>query len=386
MYEISIFNKIAESGLSLLTEDKYRIKHESLDSADGIVVRSYDLKEVTFPDNLKAIARAGAGVNNIPVEACCEKGIVVFNAPGANANGVKELTLLGMLISSRKICEGVAWARSLTGDVASLVEKGKKNYAGPELKGKTLGVVGLGAVGVEVANMGVKMGMKVMGYDPFLSLERALGLSWDVQYHQSLDPLLREADYISIHVPLMAETKEMFNQEAFAKMKDGVKIINNARGGLVKDADIIAALQSKKVDRYVTDFPNEILNQVENVVPIPHLGASTPESEDNSAVMAVEELKDFLENGNIVNSVNFPGCSLPRTPGTHRVTVMSRNASNIIGHISEVMAKHQQGIVDMINKTRGTCGYAIIDLDKAVDQGLMDDLMAIEGAQRVYKL
>jgi len=206
MYEISIFNTIAESGLSLLDPQKYHLKKEALDSADGIVLRSYDLKKVEFPQNLKAIARAGAGVNNIPVEACCHKGIVVFNAPGANANGVKELTLLGMLISSRKICEGVAWSRSLTGDVESQVEKGKKNYAGPELKGKTLGVVGLGAVGVEVANMGIKLGMKVVGYDPFLSLERALGLSWDVQYHPSLDSVLRESDYISLHVPLMDET------------------------------------------------------------------------------------------------------------------------------------------------------------------------------------
>src|SRR5512137_1344340 len=321
MYRIDLLNKISEKGLSLFTE-KYEYRADIPD-ADGILVRSKEMKEMALPSSLKAIARAGAGVNNIPIPKCSERGIIVFNTPGANANAVKELVLMALFMSSRKVYQGIAWANGLIGKgdaVPKLVEDGKSQFDGPEIKGKKLGVVGLGAIGVMVANDSEALGMEVIGYDPFLTVDSAWGLSRTVKKALSLDSLLADSDYITLHVPLNDKTKSMINKDKLALLKKGVRLLNFARGGLVNNKDLQEAISQGIVACYVTDFPDEELLKMDNVIPIPHLGASTPESEENCAHMAVQQLMDFLEQGNIKNSVNFPECVLPQS-GARRLII-----------------------------------------------------------------
>jgi D-3-phosphoglycerate dehydrogenase len=383
MFKISVFNKVSERGMELFNKESYEISKENLVSADGIILRSAKLNEKIFPSNLKAIARAGAGYNNIPIEKCTQNGIVVFNTPGANANGVMELTLLSLLLSSRKVYEGIEWAKNLKGDISSQVEKNKSNFAGLEIKNKTLGVIGLGAIGVLVANMGIKMGMNVIGYDPYMSVKRALGLSWDVKYAESLDELLNKADFITLHMPLMDKTKNFINNEVLRKVKKGAKLINNSRGGLVDSSAVIEALNSGKLSKYITDFPDELLLNRENVICIPHLGASTPESEVNCAVMAANQLIDYLENGNIINSVNYPECNLERVAGTSRLTIMNKNFSNMISSYTSIFVKYNINIIDMINKSKGEYAYNIIDVKGKIVDDLIKEIADFDGIIKV---
>jgi len=384
MFKIQTLNKISPKGLDLFPRDKYEVASE-FSSPDGIVLRSYKMHDMELPDSLKAIARAGAGVNNIPIEKCTQKGIVVFNTPGANANAVKELVLAGMLIASRDIIGGVNWVQSLKGkeDIAKLVEKGKSNFAGNELKGKTLGVIGLGAIGAMVANSAIELGMSVIGYDPYLSVEGAWELSSEIQKATGLETLLSQVDYISIHVPLLDSTKDMFNSKTFAMMKDGVKIMNFARGGLINNNDVKKAIKEGKVSCYVTDFPTEDILGVDGIIPIPHLGASTIESEENCAIMAVKQLRDYLENGNIKNSVNFPKCYLSKKEEGQRITISNRNVPNMISELTSILAKHNINISDMINKSRGDIAYNIIDVNSEITDSVIDELKAIDGVIRV---
>jgi len=381
MYKIQLLNKISHLGLNLLPKDKYE-NSEKMDNPDGILVRSADMHTMELPANLKAVARAGAGVNNIPIQKCSEKGIVVFNTPGANANGVKELVILGLLMSSRKILPGIEWTKSLLGkgaEVPALVEKGKGDFVGPEIKGKKLGLIGLGAIGVLVANAAQSLGMEVTGFDPYISVEAAWGLSSNVKRATSLDAVYADSDYISLHLPYNDNTKKMINASVFAKMKKGVRILNFARAELVNDTDMAAALESGSVSCYVTDFPNEETLKMKNIVPIPHLGASTPESEDNCAVMAAEEIRDFLENGNIVNSVNFPNCDLGKCAAKKRITLLHQNVPNMVGQITAILANEKINIADMLNKSKGNLAYTMIDLDNEVSESALKSLNAIEG-------
>ncbi len=379
MFKIQTLNKISPRGLNLLSHDKYEYASEII-NPDGILVRSQDMLKMELPETLKAIARAGAGVNNIPVAKCAEKGIVVFNTPGANANGVKELVLAGLLLASRKIFDGITWAKGLAGkgDAPALIEKGKSNFEGPEIKEKKLGVVGLGAIGVMVANDAEALGMEVAGYDPYLSIESAWGLSRTIKKAISLDSLIADADYITLHVPLNDKTRNMLSKEKFAIMKKGVRILNFSRGELVNNTDLKDAIEQGIVSVYVTDFPNDDLLKTNNVIPIPHLGASTPESEENCAIMAAGQIADFLENGNIKNSVNFPECILPRS-GAKRMVVANKNVPNMIGQITPVLAKHNINIADMLNKSRGDYAYNIIDIDGDVTDKVINELKAING-------
>lgn len=386
MYKIAVFNKICEEGLSLLPDDKYKLTGEDANEAEGILVRSAKLHDLKMPDSIRGIARAGAGTNNIPVSECSDKGIVVFNTPGANANGVSELTILGLLLSSRKVFEGIEWAKTIQGDIEKKVEKCKEQFAGPELKGKTLGVIGLGAIGVLVANSGIKLGMKVIGYDPYVSVKNAIGLSWSMKYAENIEELLGKADYISLHLPLMKETAEFINKDKIDKMKDGVRILNFSRASLVNEEDVINALDSSKVSKYVTDFPTEKMIKNVNVICIPHLGASTPEAEENCAVMAVSQLRDFLENGNIINSVNLPNCSMDRNPGTVRITVINKNVPNMIGSLTGILAKHHINIIEMVNKSRGEYAYNIIDVSGPVTEENLSEIRHIEGILRAFCL
>jgi D-3-phosphoglycerate dehydrogenase len=383
MFDISVFNKVSNKGLKLFNKGNYVINKKNLESADGIILRSKNLLNVNFPKNLKAIARAGAGYNNIPIEKCSKNGIVVFNTPGANANGVMELTLLSLLISSRKVYEGMKWAENLQENVSTQIEKGKSNFAGPEIKNKTLGVIGLGAIGVLVANMGIKLGMNVIGYDPYMSVKRALGLSWDVKYAESLDSLLSKSDYLTLHMPLVDNTKEFVNEEFFTKIKNNSRLINISRGGLVDTDAVIKALGSKKLAKYVTDFPDEKLLACENAICIPHLGASTPESEENCAIMASKQLINYLENGNIDNSVNFPQCNMERTINTTRITVMNKNVSNMIGSYTAIFAKYHINIIDMINKSKDDYAYNIIDVTGDITLELLREIESIKGIIKV---
>ncbi len=381
MFKIQTLNKISPSGLDHFQRDNYEVASEIL-SPDAVVVRSFKMHEMELDANLKAIARAGAGTNNIPIDKCSDQGIIVFNTPGANANAVKELVLASLFLSSRDIANGIAWTQSIKDEgnnVPALVEKNKSNFGGCEIKGKTLGVVGLGAIGAMVANNALDLGMNVVGYDPYLSVEAAWELSSKVKKASGLETLLSEVDYLTIHVPLLDSTKGMFNSEKFSMMKDGIKIINFARGGLVDDDDMIKALESGKVSSYVTDFPEAKLLGVKGVVPIPHLGASTAESEENCAVMAVEQVKDFLENGNIKNSVNFPNAVLPRTASENRIIIANRNVPNMIGEISSLLAESSINIHDMLNKSKNDFAYNIIDVDGEVTDAVVEKLQNIEG-------
>ncbi|SHJ44892.1 D-3-phosphoglycerate dehydrogenase [Dethiosulfatibacter aminovorans DSM 17477] len=384
MFNITTFNKISNEGLKHFDKDSYSLTPDDISNADGVVLRSYKMHDTVLPDTLKAIARAGAGTNNVPVEKCSEKGIVVFNAPGANANGVKEMTLLALLASSRKVNDGIKWVNNLDGDVEKQVEKGKSQFAGPEIMGKTLGVVGLGAIGVLVANMGIKLGMKVIGYDPYISVQKAIGLSWDVKYSSSLDELFGQADYVSLHIPLVDKTKGFMDEENISKMKKGARLINMSRGGLVNDAAILKAIDEGRVSSFVTDFPTDDLINKNGVVCIPHLGASTPESEENCARMVVNQLIDYLENGNITNSVNFPNCSLERTEGTHRIVVLNKNVPNMIGSLTAVFSKYNANIIEMVNKSKGDYAYNIIDIaGTEVNEEKIEELKSIDGIIKV---
>lgn len=380
MFKIQTLNKIAMIGIDVFPREQYEIASDIV-NPDAILVRSADMHNLQLPASVKAIGRAGAGVNNIPVEACSKRGVVVFNTPGANANGVKELVLAGLLMSSRRIVPAIEWAKTLKGkgkEVGPLVEKGKNDFVGPEIKGKKLGVIGLGAIGVMVANDAVSLGMEVAGYDPYISVEAAWGLSRTVRRATSLDQLLSQSDYITLHVPLIDQTKGMLRAEKFALMKKGVRIINLARGGLVKNADILEALKTGAVGCYVTDFPDDDLLDVPGVIAIPHLGASTPEAEDNCAVMAVEQVRDYLENGNIKNSVNFPACALPAM-GRNRILVANANVPNMVGQITTVLAGDKINIADMMNKSAGDFAYNIIDIDGQVSEAQVEKLRKIEG-------
>jgi D-3-phosphoglycerate dehydrogenase len=384
MFKIQTLNKISPRGLDLLPHENYEYASE-IGHPDAILVRSFNMLELEIPASVKAIARAGAGVNNIPVSACSQRGVVVFNTPGANANAVKELVLMGLVVASRKVYRAIAWAKGLAGrgdEVPELIEKGKTQFDGPEIKGKKLGVIGLGAIGIMVANDAVSLGMEVSGYDPFLSVDQAWRLSRQVKKAFSLDSLLSESDYITLHVPLNDKTKGMLGRDKFALMKKGVRILNFARGGLVNNDDIIKAINDGIVATYVTDFPDEDLLGVEGVVPIPHLGASTHESEENCAVMAVEQLRDFLENGNIRNSVNFPECMLPPS-GARRIVIANRNVPNMIGQITPVLAEHNINIADMLNKSRVDYAYNIIDIDGDIDEAATKKLLGIDGVLMV---
>jgi len=332
MFKIQTLNKISSRGLDLLPHEDYEYASE-IATPDAILVRSYKMLEMEMPASLKAIARAGAGVNNIPIDKCAESGIVVFNTPGANANGVKELVILGLLLSSRKVYEGLNWAKSLIGkgeEVPKLIEKGKSDFSGPEIKGKKLGVIGLGAIGVMVANDAAALGMEVIGCDPYISVDSAWGLSRAVRKSINLDSLISESDYISLHLPIIDKTKGIINRDKFSIMKKGVSILNFARGGLVNNSDLKEAIEAGIVSKYVTDFPDEELLKIDNVVSIPHLGASTPESEENCAVMAVNQVREYLEKGNIINSVNFPDCSMEPS-GNKRIIIAKRYVTTISG-------------------------------------------------------
>ncbi len=380
MFTVKTLNKISEKGLNILPEDMYQLSEDAA-APDAILVRSANMLDMEFPDSLKTIARAGAGVNNIPLDRCTEKGIVVFNTPGANANGVKELVLASLFLSSRKIHDGINWAQSLKGkgqEVGKLVEKGKSNFEGPEIKGKRMGIIGLGAIGVMVANDTVALGMEVMGYDPFISVNSAWGLSSSVIRASSLDHLLSTSDYISIHIPLDDKTKGMLNGEKFKIMKNGVRIINLARGGLVNNQDLLKAIENGTVASYVTDFPEDELLGVENIITIPHLGASTPESEDNCATMAVRQMRDFLENGIIKNSVNFPDCELVNM-GNTRIINAHQNIPNMVGQVTTVLAQNKINITSMVNHHKGAIGFNIIDIEGAVSDDVIEKIRKIDG-------
>ena len=380
MFNILTLNKIAKCGLDQLN-DNYKITDDANVDADGIILRSFKMHDMELPESLKAVARAGAGTNNIPIDKCSEKGIVVFNTPGANANAVKELVIAGMLLASRDVIGGVAWANTLTGDdVDKQVEKGKSNFAGCEIKGKTLGIIGLGAIGILVANAAYALGMEVIGYDPYLSVDSALKLSRHVKKANSPEEVYAAADYITIHVPLMDSTRNTINAETIAQMKDGVIILNFARGGLVNNADIKKALADGKVAKYVVDFADsETVNQP-GIINIPHLGASTAESEDNCAVMAARELADYLENGNILNSVNFPNCSLPED-NIGRIAIAHKNIPNVIAKFTEALSS--VNISDMINKSKGELAYTIINTDHAIPAEAIEKLNQIDAVIRV---
>ncbi|NMD70968.1 phosphoglycerate dehydrogenase [Bacillus sp. DNRA2] len=385
---IKTLNAIAENGLKVLNQDQYKIDNDS-QSPDAILVRSFNMHEMEFDQNLKAIARAGAGVNNIPVEKCTEQGIVVFNTPGANANAVKELVLTCLMASSRNLFAGVAWTKTLEGQgdqVPKLVEAGKKAFVGKEIKGKTLGIIGLGAIGALVANDALDLDMDVIGYDPFISVDTAWNLSRNVQRAMTLEQLFANSDYITVHVPLTNDTKGMFNKDTFAIMKDGVTILNFSRGELANEIDMAVALEDGKVSKYVTDFPNENVLKMENCIAIPHLGASTGESEENCAIMASKQVKEFLETGNIKNSVNFPNAALEYT-GKRRVAAFHKNVPNMVGQLTSAISSYNLNIADMVNRSRGNYAYTMIDIDEKVNgeviPGLTQKISEIDGVVTV---
>jgi D-3-phosphoglycerate dehydrogenase len=384
MFRIRTMNKISAPGLNLFPRDRYEVASE-IPHPDAILVRSADLHGVEIPDTVKAIARAGAGYNNIPVSLCSDRGIVVFNTPGGNANAVKELAIAALLLSSRDILGGVSWAASIAAkadEVPDLVEKEKSRFEGPEIRGKVLGVVGLGAIGVMVANDALALGMEVIGYDPYISVDAAWNLSRLVGRADTLESLLARADYVTLHIPLSDTTRGLLNAEKFRLMKKNARIINLARGGLVNEADIIAALESEKIAMYLTDFPTAELLRCKKAVCIPHLGASTPEAEDNCAIMAARQLMDFLETGRIVNSVNFPRCHLEqRAP--YRLLVANRNIPNMVGQITTILAGAGINIMDLINHHRNDYAYNIIDTEQTIPPDILERIIGVDGIIRV---
>ena len=381
--KISCLNPIAAVGMQLFT-DAYE-KVDDFAASDAALVRSASVHELELPDQLLAIARAGAGVNNIPLDKCAEKGIVVFNTPGANANGVKELVLAGMLLASRDIVGGIEWVAHEEDKehIDKLAEKQKKQFAGCEISGKKLGIIGLGAIGAMVANSATHLGMEVYGYDPFISIDAAWNLSRTIKHSKSLDEIYSQCDYITIHVPLTDNTRKMIDREAFTKMKDGVVLLNFARDLLVDEEALIEALDSGKVKKYVTDFANPLVAGRPGILVTPHLGASTEESEENCAVMAVKEVRDFLENGNIKNSVNFPNCDMGTCVAVGRVTIAHKNIPNMISQFTKILGSEGLNIADMTNKSRGSYAYTIIDLESAASKEALDELRAIEGVSKV---
>lgn len=386
MYKYHCLNPIAEVGLSRMTEDYVPVSdHEA---ADAILVRSAVMHDMEFGPNLKAIARAGAGVNNIPLDRCAEQGIVVFNTPGANANGVKELVIAGMLLASRDIIGGINWVQENEedGNIAKDAEKAKKAFAGCELEGKKLGVIGLGAIGVLVANAAVHLGMEVYGYDPYVSVESAWKLSRNIYHAKTVDEIYKECDYITVHVPAMDSTKGMIDGDAIGLMKDGVVVLNFSRNVLVDEEAMVDALVSGKVKHYVTDFPTPEIAGVKGAIVIPHLGASTAESEDNCAKMAVREMMDYLEYGNIKNSVNYPNCDMGKPGENKRIVLLHHNIPNMIGQFTKVLAKDNMNIADMANKSKGEFAYTMIDIDSDIPDTVAEDLRAIEGVLRVRVL
>jgi D-3-phosphoglycerate dehydrogenase len=375
MFHIQTLNQIAEKGIATFSTDTYSVG-ETIEQPDGILLRSYSLHHEEFSEQLKAIARAGAGVNNIPVERCTEKGIVVFNTPGANANAVKELILASLIMSSRNLVDGIVWTKDLQGEeVPQLVEKGKKQYVGSEIAGKRLGVIGLGAIGALVANDALSLGMDVVGYDPYVSVETAWRLSRQVQRAFSLEEIFATCDYITLHVPLVEQTRDIINEHAFQVMKKGARILNFSRGELVDETALEQALEAGIVKHYITDFPNERVLQMKNVIATPHLGASTNESEENCAVMASRQLRDFLETGNIRNSVNYPNVELPYI-GKKRITISHQNIPNMVGQITACLAEHHINIADMVNRSKGSFAYTMIDIDNGIDDIIKEDVVA----------
>lgn len=383
MKNIKLLNKIAEVGTDVFDKESYFVSAD-VENPDAIMVRSAGMHDYEFNPELRAIARAGAGYNNIPVDKCAEAGIVVFNTPGANANAVKELAIAALLLASRKITDGIEWAKNLpdTEDIAKAVEKGKSQFAGCEIAGKTLGVIGLGAIGGMVANIASSLGMNVVGCDPFISIDAAWRLSRSIKKAASYEDIYKTSDYITIHAPSTKDTKNMINAEAISKMKDGVKIINLARADLVNAADIVAALESGKVSCYVTDFPtNDIIGQ-KGVVAIPHLGASTEESEENCAVMAARQLVDFLELGNITNSVNFPNVSIPHT-SDYRICIFHRNVPAVLSGISTILSSASINIENMLNRSRGDYAYTLIEINGDVPEACIGAIGTVNGVLRV---
>ena len=384
MYQIKTFNKISPVGLNRFDGGLYHVG-DSVDNEDGILVRSAKLLDYEFPANLKAISRAGVGVNNIPIDRCSEAGIAVFSTPGANANAVKELVLCGMLMASRDVTGSIKWVKDQVEsgvEVANVVEKGKSAFVGPELYKKTLGVIGLGAIGSLVANVALELGMDVYGYDPFLSVDAALRLDRHVHVVKDIAELYKRAGYITIHIHYTDQTRHMINAEAIGKMKRGVRFINLARGEIVEDEAMLSALDTGKVAAYVTDFPNNKLVRAPHVVAMPHLGASTPESEQNCAAMAVDELKDYLENGNIKNSVNFPNVHMDRS-GVQRLCIVNRNIPAMLANITALLAKDHVNVENMTNKSRGDYAYTMVDLGAKVDEKVIQDVMSLDGVIRV---
>lgn len=388
MYTIKTLNQISQAGLSKLPEAEFHIDPEAV-RPEGIILRSFDMHSMELNDNLLGVARAGAGTNNIPIDKCTEMGIPVFNTPGANANAVKELVLAGLLVSSRRIINGAQWVQTLTDNenVEKAVEAGKKQFIGPEIAGKTLGVIGLGAIGVLVANAALDLGMDVVGYDPFLTLEAAWHLSASVDKAETLEELVAKSDYITIHIPLNDKTRNTFDEKLFAVTKKGARLLNFARGGLVNNDALKDAIEKGIIARYITDFPDETLLGNENIIVLPHLGASTPESEENCAEMAAVELREYLRYGNIRNSVNFPGCIVPYS-GKPRIAISHSNIVNMIGQLGAVFTKHHINIDKMVNNSKGELAYNIIvcdDLPENIDE-LVADLYAIHSVKKVRVL
>lgn len=377
MFKIAALNKISPKGLDRLT-DRY-VLVEDFGEAQGILVRSQEMNAMDLPGGLLAIARAGAGVNNIPVDLCSRKGIVVFNTPGANANAVKELVLTSLLLCARDVTSALAWTRTLTCDVAKTVEKHKSQFAGHEIKGKTLGVIGLGAIGVMVANAAAALGMNVIGYDPYISIQSAHELSSSVKYTDNLDLLLPQCDYLTIHIPYMESTRGLIGEQQLAAVKNGACILNFSRDEIVRDTDILAAIKKGKIRKYVTDFPSEIYLDQKDVMCIPHLGASTRESEENCARMAVDQLMDYLENGNIKNSVNYPDCHLGISATTGRLAVLNRNIPAMLGKITGILADMNINISDLNNRSKGEYAYTLIDIDSVVDETALRKALSVEG-------
>lgn len=384
MYKILTLNNISVAGLEKLPRERYEVASE-IQHPDAILLRSFKMHDMEIPASLLAVGRAGAGVNNIPVDKMSERGIPVFNAPGANANAVKELVVSGMLLACRNICQAWGFARELEGDdpvISKQVESGKKNFVGFELPGRTLGVVGLGAIGVQVANIALALGMNVVGYDPDITVQRAWQLSSEVQQASSIDDLLSRVDFVTFHVPLIDATRGLINADRLKNMKDNVVILNFARNGIVDDEAVVKALDSGKVYAYVCDFPSNLLKQHPRVITLPHLGASTKEAEDNCAVMVAEQVRDYLETGNVTNSVNFPEMNMPRNEG-QRIAVVNRNVPNMLGQISTALASAGLNIIDMLNKSRADLAYTLVDVDGEVGEGVLSAISAIDGVLSV---
>ncbi len=384
MYEILKLNEISKVAGTVFNGD-YNLVKESA-NPDGIVLRSFNMHEYDIPSSVLCVGRAGAGVNNIPLDKCAEKGIVVFNTPGANANAVKELVLCGLFLAGRKIVDGINWASTLKGkgaEVAKLAEKGKSNFVGKEIMGKTLGVIGLGAIGVLVANAASALGMNVLGYDPYISIDGAWHLNHKVEKATDINEIFKKSDFITLHVPLNDSTRGEINADTIALMKRGAAVLNFARGELVDSKAMLDAVASGKISRYVTDFPSDEMLGVENVVVIPHLGASTPEAEDNCAVMVAHQMRDFLENGNVTNSVNFPACKLPRIDGCFRVTVIHKNVKNVLNSVTGIVSGKGVNIANMLSQAKGDYAYLILDLDEALDDATIKEIESLEPVIRV---